>query len=197
MKVTGSDRVGVKLIKAGAIRLSHHLYPNYSTYVFPQLLFRRYGKPLFKNGDKTKADNYRPISILTVISKIIERHVHNTLMKELQNRNLIYHLQSGFRRKYSTETALIADQLLFSLDNDEVSGLLLVDFRKAFDMVNHQLLLNKLRAFGVGKRSVEWFQSYLLNRYQFVSVNGVSLEKLCIQSGVPQGSGPSTVYHLH
>lgn len=78
-------------------------------------------------------------------------------MKELHNRNLIYHLQSGFRRKYSTETALIriVDQLLFSLDNDEVSGLLLVDFRKAFDMVNHQLLLNKLRAFGVGKRSVE------------------------------------------
>ena len=55
-------------------------------------------------------------------------------------------------------------------------------------MVNYQLLLNKLRAFGVGKRSVEWFQSYLLNRYQFVSVNGVSSEKLCIQSGVPQGS---------
>ena len=77
---------------------------------------------------------------------------------------------------------------MFSLDNDDVSGLLLVNFRKAFDMVNHQLLLNKLRAFGVGNRSVEWFQSYLLNRYQFVSVNGVSSEKLCIQSGVPQGS---------
>ena len=105
-------------------------------------------------------------------------------MKELQNRNLI---SEG--RKYSTKTALIriVDQLLFLLDNDEVSCLLLVDFRKAFDIVNHQLLLNKLRAFGVGKRFVECFQSYLLNRYQFVSVNGVSSEKLCVQSGVPQG----------
>ena len=107
-----------------------------------------------------------------------------------QDRNLIYYLQSGFRRKYSTETALIriVNQLLFSLDNVKDTGLLLVDVRKAFDMVNNQLLLNKLRASGVGKKSVEWFQSYLFNRYQFVSVNIVSSEKLCIQSGVPQGS---------
>ena len=159
-KATGPDCVGVKLIKAGAKAIAPSLSKLFnlcfSTATFPQIWKTAEVVPLFKNGDKTKADNYRPISILPVISKIIERHVHNTLMKDLQNRNLIYHLQSGFRRKYSTETALIriVDQLLFSLDNDEVSGLLLVDFRKAFDMVNHQLLLNKLRAFGVGKSIV-------------------------------------------
>ncbi len=107
-------------------------------------------------------------------------------MKELRDRNLIYHLQSGFRRNYSTETALIriVDQLLFSLNNDEVTGLLLVDFRKAFDLVNHQLL----QTYGVGTKSVGWFQSYLFDRHQFVSVNGVSSQKLCLKSGVPQGS---------
>ena len=149
-KATGPDRVSVKLIKAGAKAIAPSLSKLFSlcfsTATFPQIWKTAEVVPLFKSGDKTNADNYRPISILPVISKIIERHVHYSLMKELQDRNLIYHLQSGFRRNYSTETALIriVDRLLFSLDNDEVTGLLLVDFRKAFDLVNHHQLLNKM-----------------------------------------------------
>ena len=112
-KATGSDRVRVKLIKAGAKAIAPSLSKLFNlcfsmaTATFPQIWKTAEVVPLFKNGDKTKADNYRPISILPVISKIIERYVHNTLMKELQSRNLTYHLQSGVRRKYSTETALI------------------------------------------------------------------------------------------
>ena len=110
-KATGSGRVGVKLIKAGAKAIAPSLSKLFnlcfSTATFPQIWKTAEVVPLFKNGDRTKADNYRPISILPVISKIIERHVHNTLMKELHNRNLIYHLQSGFRRKYSTELELL------------------------------------------------------------------------------------------
>ena len=72
--------------------------------------------------------------------------------------------------------------MLLSLDDDEVIGLLLVD------LVSHQLLLTKLQAYGVSQKCVEWFKSYLLDRCQFVSVNGVSSQEMCIQSGVPQGS---------
>ena len=102
------------------------------------------------------------------------------------NRKLINFLSTQFFNLRKCIESIFEEH--FNWNDSKDTGLLLVDVRKAFDMVNHQLLLNKLRASGVGKKSLEWFQSYLFNRYQFVSVNIVSSEKLCIQSGVPQGS---------
>ena len=116
-KATGRDRVSVKIIKVAAKIISPSLAKLcnrcFATATFPRMWKTAEVIPLFKGGDKTNVDNYRPISILPVISKIIERLVHNSLMIELEERNLIYHLQSGFRRNYTTETVLIkiVDQL--------------------------------------------------------------------------------------
>ena len=100
--------------------------------------------PIYKRGDPANVTNYRPISVL--LSKIGERHVHNALYSFLSENNLIYTRQSGFRPRHSTETALIKiiDDLLFNLDNDCVSGMVLIDYRKAFDMIDHTVLLKKL-----------------------------------------------------
>ena len=116
-KATGRDRVSVKIIKVAAKIISPSLAKLcnrcFATATFPRMWKTAEVIPLFKGGDKTNVDNYRPISILPVISKIIERLVHNSLMIELEERNLIYHLQSGFRRNYTTEIVLIkiVDQL--------------------------------------------------------------------------------------
>ena len=89
--------------------------------------------------------NFRSISVLPVLSTIIERHCNDSLYDFLNENNLIYSRQSEFRRKHGTETSLIKiiDKLLFDLDKDRVSGMALVDYRKAFDIVDHELLLRK------------------------------------------------------
>ena len=101
---------------------------------------------LHKAGNMDDVNNYRPISVLPVLSKIIERHVHNHLSEYLNVYDLIYKNQSGFRKQYSTETALayIVDTLLFNLDKNHINGMVLVDYKKAFDMVDHVTLLSKL-----------------------------------------------------
>ena len=104
--------------------------------------------------------------------------------------NLLYSRQSGFRRMYSTETALIklVDELLFGLDNNHVCGMVLVDYRKAFDMVDHKLLLRKLELYGIVNWELAWCHSYLLDRKQVVLVNGSESSEALMLHGVPQGS---------
>ena len=135
-------------------------------------------------------DNYRPISVLSVLSKLIEKHVARSLMNYLVQNGLLYHLQSAIREGHSTESALInlTDKILFNLDQDEVTGMVFVDFRKAFDVIDHHVLLKKLELYGVSDVAVSWFKSYLSDRYQFVSVEGKSSECLPLKEGVPQGS---------
>ena len=105
---------------------------------------------MFKSGSREDTSNYRPISVLPVLSKILERHVATSLCKHLHNNDLLYNLQSAFRPNRSTETALIklTDELLFHMDNDMVTGLAFNGFRKAFDVINHELLLKKLSIYG-------------------------------------------------
>ena len=116
-------------------------------------------------------------------------------MDYLVKTGLLYELQSAFRAGHSTESALISltDQILFNLDEDKLSGMVFVDFRKAFDVVDHQLLLTKLRLYRVSDPSLSWFESYLSGRQQFVSIDGQRSDSLLIKQGVPQGSvlGPA------
>ena len=104
--------------------------------------------------------------------------------------DLIYIRQSGFRSKHSTETALIKiiDDLLFNLDNDRVSGMVLVDYRKAFDMIDHTLLLKKLEMYGISRESLQWLTSYLKDRRQLVKLGDKQSSVTIVRHGIPQGS---------
>ena len=150
--------------------------------------------PLFKDGAQDCQDNFRPISMLSILSKVCEKHVTASFMDYLVKTGLLYEiLQSAFRTGYSTESALISltDQILFNLDGDKLSGMVFVDFRKAFNVVDHQLLLTKLHLYRVSDPS--WFESYLSGRQQFVSIDSQRSDSLLIKQGLPQGSvlGPT------
>ena len=147
---------------------------SFSTGTFPTRWKTASVTPLFKPGVASDPSNYRPISVLPAVSKLIERHMHNSLYALLMDNNLLYSRQSGFRGMYSTETSLIklVDELLFGLDNNRVCGMVLVDYRKALDMVDQELLLRKLELYGVVNRELAWCHSYLLDRKQMVRVNG-------------------------
>ena len=108
----------------------------------------------------------------------------------LRDNNLLYELQSAFRSGNSTETALIrlTDHILTNMDNDKLTGLWFIDFRKAFYVIDHQRLLTKLSIYGVCPSSVAWLKSYLSERKQFTTLGKVKSEQLTVEQGVPQGS---------
>ena len=146
--------------------------------------------PIFKSGDICDINNYRPVSILPILSKIIERHVHNSLLDYLDTHNLIYSYQSGFRPLHSCETALnhMIDNWMRSMDAGKFTGLLYIDLRKAFDTVNHPILLNKLAAYGIHNVQLTWFKDYLSNRKQATYWQGELSDFGTVTVGVPQGS---------
>ena len=143
-----------------------------------------------KGGDKQQANNYRPISVLHVIGKVFEKLVHKLLYEYLNSNSLIHQVQSGFRPNHNTQDVLlkVVDNWRSSLDSKEVVGVVMVDLSKAFDMVNHKLLLEKLHSLGIVGTELQWFLSYLSGRKQRVVMNGVCAEWSDVKAGVPQGS---------
>ena len=178
-------KLAAPIIAPSIAKLINH---SFNTASFPQRWKTAKVSPLFKGGDSEDLNNYRPISVLPVLSKGIEWHMYDSLSSYLCENNLIYSKQSGFRKLHSTETALIRiiDELLFNLDNDR--GMILIDYCKAFDMVDHVILLDKQHAYGLDNTSLSWFQSYLSNRRQFVSMSEKESTTSIIPHGVPQGS---------
>ena len=146
--------------------------------------------PLFKKGSTDDPGNYRPISILPILSKLLERHVFNCLYEFLVCHDLLISRQSGFRSKHSCETALhlLVDEWLSSIYSKKIVGVLFIDFCKAFDMVDHDILLKKLKLYNFSQDSMSWFTSYLSNRQQCVKINHKVSQPLEIKYGVPQGS---------
>ena len=124
------------------------------------------------------------------MSKKFERHVHLALYEYLKQHGLLFKYQSGFRPFYSCETAVIelVDSLLMNMDDGLLTGLSLTDFCKAFDVVDHGVLLREFAAYQLSEMSIQRFKSYLEGRLQKVSINGVISSSLPITSGVPQGS---------
>ena len=131
-----------------------------------------------------------PISVLPVLSKILERAVHNQLFQFISNHNLLYPNQSGFRPLHSTTTALVKLVNLWSrnIDAGKLTGVAFIDLRKALDTVNHELLLTKLGTLGCSEMSLKWFQSYLDDRTQSVFFKGATSQAMSVKTGVPQGS---------
>ena len=151
--------------------------------------------PIHKSGSFSDPNNFRPISVLPIISKLLEKHVSGHLMNYLREYKLLISTQSGFRSLHSTESILIkmTDDWLEAMDKVRLTGVIFIDLHKAFDLVNHEVLLAKLRIYGFSPSTLRWFMSYLNDRHQQVSLNGELSERELLTCGVPKDSilGPT------
>ena len=157
---------------------------------FPQELKIAKVVPIHKGGTTTDVSNYRPISLLASFSKVYEKVMHNRVINFLDKHNLLCDNQYGFRAGRSCEHALLnaKDTILSTLSKKQIALLLLIDFSKAFDLVEHPTLLRKLEHYGIRGQALNWFRSYLSDRKQFVSVGSSHSSTKPISFGVPQGS---------
>ena len=191
---TGLDGVSCKIVKLSKLviapTIAGIINKSFTLGTVPETWKEARVTPIHKAGDMTCVGNYRPISVLPILSKIMERVVHEHLYLFLLNNNVLCQNQSGFRPKHSCATALlnIVDKWLRNMDEGRVNGVLLVDLSKAFDTVNHEILLHKLHEIGCNDLAVKWFRSYLCNRTQKVSYKCHLSESMGINVGVPQGS---------
>ena len=147
------------------------------------------------SGDKNTFTNYRPVSLLPQFSKILEKIFQIRLEKFIDRNNIISESQYGFRRNCSTNLAIIdvIEEITSSLDKKKKSVGIFIDMKKAFDTIDHDIVLNKLHHYGIRGIVNEWIQSYLTNRTQYVQMKEYSSVLQSIKCGVPQGSilGPT------
>ena len=156
----------------------------------PDKLKLAHALPIFKKGSRLLVSNYRPISLLSNLNKILEKIMHKRIYAFLEKYEILYELQFGFRAGYSTTHALIhmTEAIRSALDSGSVTCGIFVDFQKAFDTVNHEILLKKLEHYGFRGVVNNWFRSYLTDRRQKVVINGFESESSILLHGVPQGS---------
>jgi hypothetical protein len=166
-----------------------------STGIFPDRLKFSEVKPIYKKGDKLNTSNYRPISLLPAFSKMFETIIYKRLYQHLATKNIVTKEQFGFRCNASTEMAIYAfiNNVLSSLNNKLMVGGLFCNLQKACDCVNHDILLSKMKCYGIKDIANKLIESYLRNRYQRVVINDDKLNKYYsgweqIHPGVPQGS---------
>lgn len=193
-KAAGHDDISPKVIKATIDVISQPLVDIFNNSllagVFPDDLKIAKVSPIFKADDKVLVSNYRPISVLPVFSKILEKLMHNRLVKYLNSMNIITDKQFGFREKHSTFMAIlkIIDKISDEIDKKKLSLGIFIDLSKAFDTINHQIMLNKLHHYGIRGIAHNWLASYLSNRKQYVQIKSHKSCLLPITCGVPQGS---------
>ena len=219
-KSCGPDRVDVKYLKSAAVVIAPVLallcnacltlgvfffclkiskvIPIYIKKLFPYIFPYQKVIPIYKAGDKTNVTNYRPISLLSCFSKILEKLVYTRTIDFLNHENVLLSTQYGFKRNYSTFHAII-DILSTCYDNIEkklYSGLVLLDLAKAFDTVDHYILFQKLDHYGLRGIVNDFFKSFLKDRSQFVSINNSHSSLSTINIGVAQGSTLSPLLFL-
>ena len=193
-KATGLDGIPGRFLRDAAevvaAPLTHIFNLSLSSSIVPDDFKLAKVTPLYKGKSHADPNNYRPISVLSVMSKILERIVYDQVQSYLDERKIIYPFQSGFRKSFSTNTTLLylTDYIRNSMDEKKLTGVLLLDLKKAFDTVNHNIMVKKLSAIGMDDQAVEWFVSYLQKRTQIVQINGKRSLPRNIESGVPQGS---------
>jgi len=191
---SGFDNIPVTILKASIIRIAEPISQliNYSfiTGNFPDPLKIAKVSPIFKTGEKTCAANYRPISILPSFSKIFEKAVFNRFTVFLERNNILIKNQYGFRQNHSTYMAILEmyDKISAAIDDGEFAVGIFLDLSKAFDTLDHDILIAKLDYYGVRGVALDWFKSYLHCRKQYVLLNGQSSTMSSVVCGVPQGS---------
>ena len=190
----GLDNISSKILKEISDIISYPLSiiinQSLCTGIFPSRLKIAKVLPLFKKDDNRFFGNYRPISLLSSVSKIFERIAFNQLYDYFISNDLLFDGQYGFRDKHSTELAAseLIDRLRNEIDNKKVPLSIFLDLSKAFDTLDHDILLSKLEYYGVKSTSLKWFASYLRGRSQYVDYDGLHSSVRSIKTGVPQGS---------
>ena len=201
----GWDEFKPKVIKSiknsVKIPLTHISNLSFTSGVFPKELKIANVVPIFKADDEMVFTNYRPMSVLPVFSKLLERLMYNRLIDYINENHILFEYQFGFQKGKSTFMALIVLLVKISaaLENwDFVIGVFL-DFSKAFDIVDHNILLEKLDFYGIKGVTYKWFEDYLWERKQYVTYNGITSDMEVIKCGVPQGSilGPLLFFTLY
>ena len=193
-KSAGIDNISGKFIKEGALILARPITQlcNLSIKLssFPTRCKIAKLKPIYKKGSKSDPANYRPISLLPLISKVIEKVIHDQMQNYLDNHKILYPYQSGFRSNYSTNSALtyLTNYISEGFDKGLYTGMILIDLQKAFDTIDHKLLLKKMIFLGFSQKTIKWFECYLSNRTFIVNVNDKFSKLGDVTCGVPQGS---------
>ena len=198
-KASGCDDLPVRMLVDAKDFVSEPLAfimnLSFSTGIFPDKLKMARVVPILKKGDKSIPGNYRPISILPIISKLFEKLVNNRIVNFLERNEILYNHQYGFRHGYNTKLSLInlINQITKYTDEGRITVGVFIDFAKAFDTINHTILLKKLEHYGIRGIALEWFRNYLKNRQQFVQYDICKSSNKSISCGVPQGSvlGPT------
>lgn len=185
-----SMRTVKKLIYSIKLPLAHVFNLSLANGIFPDKMKIAKVVPVYKAGDAKNVTNYRPVSLLPQFSKLLERIYYNRLLSFLDKHHVFSDNQFGFRQKLSTEHAVIdlVEAVTDALDRGEHSIGVFIDLKKAFDTVDHSILIDKLVWYGIRGKGLQWMKSYLSNRLQFVSYNDGISGKLPVTKGVPQGS---------
>ena len=193
-KSTGLDNISAKMLKIAANiiapSLTYIFNLSLSTGIFIDDWKNARVNPIYKEGSRRNMGNYRPISILPILSKVFEKEVFRQIYQYFNVNLLLSKFQSGFRPDYSTLSALIqmCDNWFENMDNGKLTGVVFLDIRKAFDSIDHEILLEKLKFYGITGVEHDWFESYLTSRNQQTFVNGFLSTKKEIICGIPQGS---------
>ena len=158
--------------------------------IVPDILKISKVTPIDKGGEAADPFNYRPISTLSQFTQVFEKLVYKQLISYIEKHNILSEFQFGFRKGHSTEQAIteIVDSFRSSVDSNQIVCGVFLDFAKAFDTVNHSILLKKLEKYGIRGSPLQWFTSYLSNRQQYVSLDHTQSSTKTVLCGIPQGS---------
>ena len=202
MKAPGHDSIGTKIIQLCPEVFAENLSKIFNNAIlrgaYPDALKIAKIIALFKSGTKANPNNYRPISLLSHFDKIFEKILCKRLVAFLEQKQILNCHQYGFRKLYSTAMALIeiTDNIKRLLDEKNYVIGIFIDFKKAFDTVDHEILLRKLDCYGIRGHANMFFRSYLTNRRQFTTANGVQSDIDIVKCGVPQGSVLGPLFFL-
>lgn len=193
-KSCGPDDIHPRMLKELvnfiALPISILLNKTMDAGIIPRDWKRAYVSAIFKKGSKSIAENYRPISLTSLVCKLMETLIKKEIMSHLVQNNLLSPRQFGFINGRSTVTQLLKylDSCIDKIVRGNVVDCIYLDFAKAFDTVPHKRLLNKLQAYGITGKLLNWIEAFLVGRSQAVKVNGVESETKAVISGIPQGS---------
>ena len=193
-KSTGYDGISNEILKCCSPVVEHYLAKVinkcFNEEIIPDCLKKTKVLPLHKKGDKSNPGNYRPISLLSPLSKVIEKVLLRRMMKFCVKHKILSSTQFGFRPKMSCVHAIatVTEYIRNEIDKKSTGQACFIDLSKAFDTIDHKILLKKLEAYGFRGKVLKLLENYLQNRLQYININGMSSSEKSIKCGIPQGS---------